>query len=109
MRQAQALRQGTLASGRARATETAIRAIRPRRQEIRSARVGTHSDRARQKAHLADNPTCCDGIADHRFRYSPLQSVTALPAFSKASKRRTETGNRRYHPPHVEHTSATRI
>ena len=39
--------------------------------------------RALQKAHLADIPTCCDGIADHRFRYSPLQSVTALPAGSR--------------------------
>jgi hypothetical protein len=60
----------------------ATRAIRPQRQEIRSARLGTHSDRSRQKAHLADIPTCCDGIADHRFRYSPLQSVTALPTDS---------------------------
>jgi hypothetical protein len=40
-RQAQAPRQGTLASGRARATEMAIRAIRPQCQEIRSARLGT--------------------------------------------------------------------
>jgi hypothetical protein len=56
----------------------AMRAIRPERQEIRSARLGTRSDRARQKAHLADIPTCCDGIADHRFRYSPRQSVAAL-------------------------------
>ena len=77
-RQAQAPRQGTLASGIAHATEMATRAVRPQHQEIRSARLGAHLDRSRQKAPLADIPTCCDGIADHRFRYSPLQSVTAL-------------------------------
>jgi hypothetical protein len=81
-RQAQVLTQGTLAIGRAGATEMATLAIRPERQEIRSARLGTHSDRSRQKAHLADIPTCCDGIADHRFWYSPWQSVTALPVES---------------------------
>jgi hypothetical protein len=101
-RQAQAPRQRTLASGMARATEMAMRAIRPQRQEIRAARLGTHSDRARQKARLADVPTCCDGIADDRIWYSPSQSVTALSAgsgcadaallvFAKGSERRTET------------------
>jgi hypothetical protein len=72
-----------------------MRAIRPQRQEIRSARPGTHSDRARQKAHLADIPTCCDGIADDRFWYSPWQSVTALPADSnefRARDRRSAAG-----------------
>src|SRR3984957_11365826 len=77
-RLAQEPRQGTLAIERT-ATATARRAVRPQRQEIRSARAGTYSHRARQKAHLADIPTCCDGIADHRFWYSPWQSVTARP------------------------------
>jgi hypothetical protein len=79
-RQAQAPRQGRLASGRSRATAMARRAIRPQRQETRSVRLGTHSDRVRQEAHLADVPTCCDGIADPRCGYSPMQSATAPAA-----------------------------
>jgi hypothetical protein len=58
------------------------------RQETQLARLETRLRRGPERVRLADFPTCGDGIVDHRTRYSPSQSMTALPVGYPLKQRR---------------------